>query len=111
MKTNLKNDNNNYTAARAKWAQENSELFLNTLEKVGIRMGVKITPIQYVKAYKLCIEEFKFGYPAEYKIAEIISTDETYEQILTIMINMMKSFRQEYYKTRKKKKERRKRAA
>ncbi len=105
MKGNLMKNNskNNYTEARTRWANEQSELFLNALEKAGIKMGINITPMQYVKAYKTCIETYKFGYPAEYKAAEIISTEESYEQILQIMEAIMKRFRREFYKTRKKK--------
>ena len=78
---------------------EQTELFLNTLESVGEKVGIRITPIQYVKAYKICIEDLKFGYPAEYKVSELISTDETYEQTLVIMTTIMKRFRLEFYKS------------
>ena len=92
---------NNYKEARTKWAHKQGELFLNALQKVGQDAGVRITPIQYVRAYKLCIEEYKFSYPVEFKIAELISTEETYEQILATMTALMKWFRIEFSKTRK----------
>ena len=94
---------NNYKEARTKWAHRQGELFLNALQKVGEDAGVRITPMQYVKAYRTCIETYKFAYPAEYKIAEMISTEESYEQILCIMEAVMKRFRREFCKTRKKK--------
>ena len=62
-------------------------------------MGIQITPMQYIQAYKLCVEDYKFGYPSEYKLAELISTKETYEQTLAIMTAIMKMFRLDYYKT------------
>ena len=46
---------NNYKEARTKWAHRQGELFLNALQKVGEDAGVRITPMQYVRAYKLCI--------------------------------------------------------
>ena len=101
----MKNDSaKNYTEARTRWANEQSELFLDALEQTGIKTGVSITPMQYVKAYKACIETYKFAYPAEYKVAEIISDEDSYEQILCIMEAVMKRFRRELCKTRKKKK-------
>lgn len=75
---------------------------MNTLEKITAQMGIKVTPMQYVKAYKLCIEDYKFEYPTEYKVTELISTADTYEQMLDIMTKVMKRFRLEFYKTRKK---------
>lgn len=100
----MKNDSTkNYAEARARWANEQSELFLDALEQTGIRTGVNITPMQYVKAYKACIETYKFAYPAEYKVAEIISDEDSYEQILLIMEALMKRFRLEFCKTRKRK--------
>ena len=97
------NSTKSYTEARARWADEQSELFLDALEQTGMKTGVRITPMQYVKAYKTCIETYRFAYPAEYKVAEIISTEDTYEQILYIMEAVMKRFRLEFCKTRKKK--------
>ena len=97
-----------YVEARAKWAKAQAELFLNSLEQTGASLGIRITPMQYVKAYKLCIEEYRFGYPAEYKIAGLIATDETYEQVLTIMSELMKRFRLAFQKERNKQTERRK---
>jgi len=82
-----------YEEAKRRFAREHTESFLTILEKVGDEMGTKITPMQYVRAYKLCIEEYKFGYPAEFKIAELISTDDTYEQTLAIMTAVMKKYR------------------
>ena len=93
-----------YTEARAKWAKAQTELFLNALEQIGTGAGIKITPMMYVRAYKICIEEYRFGYPAEYKIAELISTDETYEQVLAIMSEVMKSFRRAFQREWKKQK-------
>ncbi len=93
----------NYMEERTRWANEQSELFLDALEQTGMKTGVRITPMQYVKAYRTCIETYKFAYPAEYKIAEMISTEESYEQILCIMEAVMKRFRRELCKTRKKK--------
>ncbi len=86
-------ENNPYIEARKKWAKAQAELFLNALEKTGNDLGIRITPMQYVRAYKLCIEDYKFGYPSEFKIAELISTEETYEQVLAIMTVVMKRFR------------------
>ena len=97
MRNNSKDD---YTEARARWANEQSELFLNALEKVGNQIGIDITPMQYVKAYKTCIETYKFGYPAEYKVTKIISTEESYEVILPVIEAMMKRFRLDFYRTR-----------
>jgi hypothetical protein len=76
MKGSTKN-NNAYAEAKAKWAKAQTELFLNILEQTGTKLGVIITPLQYVKAYKICIEDYKFAYPAEYKIAELIATEES----------------------------------
>lgn len=104
--------NNDYREARAKWARANTELFLKSLEKVGEQMGLQITPLQYVKAYKVCVEECRFGYPAEFKVAELIADDETYEQVLAIMTAVMKRFRLDYYRTwHRRSSGRRKRAA
>lgn len=58
--------------------------------------------MQYVRAYKLCIEEYRFGYPAEYKLAELISTEDTYEPVLAIMVEVMKRFRLSFQQERKK---------
>lgn len=110
MKDNTKN-NNAYAEAKAKWAKAHTELFLNSLEQIGAMMGIKITPVQYVDAYMLCIEKYQFGYPVEYKIAEIISTEDTYEQILAIMAEMMKRFRLAFQKDRKKQVEQRRKKA
>lgn len=100
---------NNYKEARARWAHNQGEVFLNALQKVGADAGVSITPMQYVKAYKLCIEEYKFGYPAEFKLAELISTDETYDQILATLSSLMKWFRIEFNKSIKAQTRRKKR--
>ena len=102
---------NNYKEARTKWAHEQGELFLDALQKVGQDSGVRITPMQYVRAYKLCIEEYKFSYPVEFKIAELISTEETYDQILTTLTALMKWFRIEFSKTIKSQEYRKKRRA
>ena len=110
MKDNTKN-NNPYAEARRKWAKEHAEPFLNIFRKIGEEMGADITPIQYVQAYKLCIEEYKFGYPGEYKLSELISTEETYEQTLAIMTEVMKRFRLAFQRDYKKQLEQRKRRA
>ena len=102
---------NNYKEARAKWAHKQGELFLNALQKVGTDAGIRITPMQYVRAYKLCIEEYKFSYPVEFKLAELIATDETYDQILATLTALMKWFRIEFGKTRKAQTRRKKRRA
>lgn len=102
-------NNSRYVEARAKWAKEQTELFLNALEQIGNSQGIRVTPLQYVKAHKMCIEEYGFGYPAEYKIAELISTEVTYEQILIITAELMKRFRlafQREYKRQLKKEKR-----
>lgn len=91
-----------YEEAKRKFAREHTESFLTALEKIGNEMGLKITPIQYVKAYKLCIEKYKFGYPAEFKIAELISDDDTYEQTLAIMTAVIKKYRLAFQQTWKK---------
>ena len=107
-----KTGNNEYREARAKWARGKTELFLKSLEKVGAQTGLQITPLQYVKAYKVCVEECRFGYPAEYKVTELIADDETYGQVLAIMTAVMKRFRLDYYRTRQRRNSgRRKRAA
>lgn len=100
MKDNSKN-NNPYVEARIKWAREQAEPFLNTYKKIGEETGLDISPMQYVTAYRLCIEEYKFGYPAEHKLTELISNDETYEQVLAIMAEVMKRFRLAFHKERK----------
>ena len=92
---------NNYKEARTKWAHRQGELFLNALQKVGEDTGVRITPMQYVRAYKLCIEEYRFCYPVEFKLAELIATDESYDRILDTLTSLMKWFRIEFNKTRK----------
>ena len=102
MKNDSKTTGMEHPEIRAGWAREQAELFLNTLEQVGVRMGIRITPLQYVQAYKVCIEDLKFGYPAEYKIAGIISSEETYEQTLALMSAIMKKFRLAYWQTTKK---------
>ena len=102
---------NNYKEARTKWAHGQGELFLNALQKVGADAGVRITPMQYVKAYKLCSEEYRFCYPVEFKLAELIANDETYDRILDTLTSLMKWFRIEFSKTRKAQVCRRKRRA
>lgn len=92
------NTNKEFRDTRARWAREQTALFLNILEKVGKETGVTIKPIQYVRAYKLCVEDLKFAYPAEYKVTEIISTDETIDQTLEMMTAVMKVFRQDFQK-------------
>ncbi len=94
--------NNTYNEARAKWAKGQTEVFLSVLEQIGNNTGLKITPVQYVRAYKLCIEEFKFGYPTEYKITELIATEESYENVLAIMSEVMKRFRLAFQQKHKK---------
>ena len=106
-----KANSNEYREARAKWARANTALFLEALEKVGEQMGLKITPLQYVKAYKVCVEDCRFGYPAEFKVAEIIATDETYVQVLAIMTALMKRFRLDFFRTRQRRSRRRKKRA
>ena len=56
-------------------------------------------------------KKYQFGYPVEYKIAEIISTEDTYGQILAIMAEMMKRFRLGFQKDRKKQVEQRRKKA
>ena len=102
------NENNKYKEVRKRWARENAELFLNTLDKVGQEIGTELVPMDYVRAYKLCIEKYEFGYPAEYKVAELISTEETYEQALVIMTALMKRFRVDFWKEWQKRETRRK---
>ena len=86
---------------RTRWANEQSELFLDALEQTGMKTGVRITPMQYVRAYKVCIEEYRFCYPVEFKLAELIATDESYDRILDTLTSLMKWFRIEFNKTRK----------
>ena len=102
------NENNKYKETRKRWARENAELFLNTLDKVGQEMGKELSPMDYVRAYKLCIEKYEFGYPSEFKIAELISTEETYEQTLAIMTALMKRFRLSFWKEWQKRESRKK---
>ncbi len=104
-------ENSAYAEARSKWAKAHTEMFLNTLEQVGAGLGIGITPIQYVRAYKLCVEDLKFGYPAEYKLAELISTDENYGQVFLIMEELMKRYRLAFQKERKRQIEQKKRKA
>lgn len=117
MKKDSKTDaQKKYEDFRRKWARENAELFLNTLKKVGEELGTELKPIQFVKAWKVCVDDLKFTYPAEFKIAELISTDETYEQTLTIMTALMKRFRMAFWKEwnkrdNRKKAQKKKRAA
>ena len=99
---NTNNENNRYKDTRKRWARENAELFLNTLTKVGQEIGAELTPMKYVRAYQLCIDKYEFGYPTEYKIAELISTEETYEQTLAIMTALMKRFRLSFWREWKK---------
>lgn len=101
MKDNSKN-NTSYVESRSRWAREQAEPFLNSLKKIGEETGLDILPIQYVTAYRLCIEEYKFGYPAEHKLTELISTDETYDRVLALMAEVMKRFRLMFHKERKK---------
>lgn len=91
---------NEFEESRAEWADENGERFMEALKRVSDKTGVMLTPMQYVKAYELCIKEYYFGYPSEFKIAELISTDETYDQTLAIMKELMKYFRIEFYRSR-----------
>ena len=98
---------NEYKEFRKKWAREQEEAFLNILEKLGSEMGIRITPMQYVRAHKICIETYRFGYPCEYKLAELIADSESYGQILSIMTAVMKQFRLAFW-TELKKRERRK---
>ncbi len=101
MKDNSKN-NTSYVESRSNWAREQAESFLTIYKKIGEETGLVITPMQYVSAYKLCIEEYKFGYPAEHKLTELISTDETYDRVLALMAEVMKRFRLMFHKERKK---------
>jgi len=101
MKDNSKN-NTSYVEARSRWTREQAEPFLNSLKKIGEETGLDISPMQYVTAYRLCIEEYKFGYPAEHKLTELISTGETYERVLALMAEVMKRFRLMFHKERKK---------
>ena len=94
--------NSEYAEARSKWAKAHAEMFLSALEQIGEGLGIRVTPIQYVKAYKLCVEDLKFGYPAEYKLTELISTDGNYGQVLPIMEELMKRYRLAFQKERKK---------
>lgn len=94
--------NTDYHDARKKWARGHAELFLNALERLGRKTGTTLTPMQYVKAYNICVEDLMFGFPAEFKIAELISPDETDELTLEILTELMKRFRLDFYRTRKK---------
>ena len=104
-------ENSAYAEERSKWAKAHTESFLSSLEQIGAGLGIRITPVQYVRAYKLCVEDLKFGYPAEYKLARLISTDENYEQVLLIMEELMKRYRLAFQKERKKQIEQKKRKA
>lgn len=86
----------NYKESRKRWAEEQTELFLEVLEKTGKELGTELSPMQYVKAYKICIEGYQFEYPSEFKIAELISTDENYELALSIMTAVISQFRQAF---------------
>lgn len=97
-----------YEDFRRMWARENAELFLDTLKKVGEELGTELKPIQFVKAWKICVDDLRFAYPAEFKIAELISTEETYEQALNIMTALMKRFRLAFWKEWKKRDNRKK---
>ena len=108
IKKKNQNESSEYKEARKKWSCENAELFLNTLTKVGEETGAELTPMDYVRAYKLCVEKYQFGYPAEFKIAELISTDDSYEQALAIMEAVMKQFRIAFWKEWRKRKDRKK---
>lgn len=103
--------NSTYTDARSKWAKAHTELFLGNLEQIGERLGIRISPVQYVRAYKLCVEDLKFGYPSEYKLAELIATDENYGQVLLVMEELMKRYRLAFQKERKRQVEQMKRRA
>ena len=103
----------NYKESRKRWAEEQAELFLEVLDKTGKELGTELSPMQYVKAYKICIEGYQFEYPSEFKIAELISTDENYELALSIMTAVISQFRQAFANRNARKKggtERRKRS-
>lgn len=110
------NENSEYKEARKRWSRENAELLLNTVDKVGKKLGTDLTPMDYVRVYKLCVEKYEFRYPAEFKIAELISTADSFEQALAIMTAVMKQFRMAFWKEWKRRKgrkaaQKRKRAA
>ena len=107
-KNQNQNENSEYKEARKKWSRENAELLLNTLKKAGQEIGTELSPMDYVRAYKLCVEKYEFAYPSEFKLAELISTDETYEKALTIMEAVLKHFRLAFWKEWKRREKRRK---
>ena len=89
-----------YWSDRINWAREQADRFASDLEDVAESLGIEITVDEIEIAQNICCEVSRFSYPAEYKIAELLSSKDEEGRILDELRELLVKYRREFAETR-----------
>ena len=98
---NLQERADSYRVARAWWAHGQEPAFIADVEALCSDCGREITPETLEEACRVCVDSLKFGYPAEYLLAELIEPEDKGMGVFSDAADLMKRYRTAFAEYRK----------
>ena len=90
-----------YREARSRWAYEHESAFRNEVADICSEFGIEAKVTDMDRVCAICVRGLSFGYPAEYRLTEILAPEEMREGFLAYASDIVKKYRKEFADSRK----------